>query len=338
MAAPATRSTATAGTPDFSVRHLWKVFGPRARAIAADESLRGLSSAEIMGRTGCVTAVRDVSFDVAHGEVFVVMGLSGSGKSTLVRCLTRLIEPTAGEVRLEGEDILGASEAALRELRRRRVLPRAAGLAPHLQALLDPCVGEGAGTTLDRLIARLPHEQLVEVAAALEKRLGMAEEDLPEGTRIMTWDELRALAAAGLEIGGHTGNHAVLSNVPLARARAEICGCRDHIEAHIGQAPRHFAYPNGFYTAAVRAAVAEAGFASAVTTEDVENRRGGDAFTLKRKTMWENSTLGAVRYSPALAACNLDGVFGALGWQRPTPGERPDVAEREAEERTRAAG
>ena len=219
--------------------------------------------------------------------------------------------------------------AALCELRHRRVLPEAAGLPPEEQALLDACAGDGPGTTLDLLIARLPHPQLTAVTAALERRLGMREEDLPEASRLLTWDELRALSAAGVHVGGHTVNHAALSNLPLARARAEIVGCRDDIAAHLGEAPRHFAYPNGYYTAGVRRAVAESGFASAVTTEDTENRRGGDLFTLKRKTMWENSTLGAVRYSPALAACNLDGVFGALGWQRPTPGERPDVPEAE---------
>ena len=90
-----------------------------------------------MERTGCVAAVRDVSFDVASGEVFVVMGLSGSGKSTLVRCLTRLIEPTSGEVLLEGEDIRQASPARLRELRRRRfsMVFQHFGLLPHRRVI-----------------------------------------------------------------------------------------------------------------------------------------------------------------------------------------------------------
>jgi glycine betaine/proline transport system ATP-binding protein len=120
-------------TPDFSVRHLWKVFGSQGAKIAADESMRGLSSAEIMEKTGCVTAVRDMSFEVARGEVFVIMGLSGSGKSTLVRCLTRLIEPTAGEVLLEGTDIMTASPASLRDLRRRKMsmVFQHFGLLPH---------------------------------------------------------------------------------------------------------------------------------------------------------------------------------------------------------------
>lgn len=114
-------SERTSSDVDFSVRNLWKVFGPNAEKIAHDESVAGLSATEILEKTGCVTAVRDVSFDVAHGEVFVVMGLSGSGKSTLVRCLTRLIEPTAGQVLLEGQDIMQFGPKELREVRRRRV-------------------------------------------------------------------------------------------------------------------------------------------------------------------------------------------------------------------------
>ena len=130
----ATRLTgAPAGQADFSVRHLWKIFGTRAAEIPGDESLRQLSGPEILERTGCVTAVRDVSVDVARGEVFVVMGLSGSGKSTLVRCLTRLIEPTAGQIMFEGGDIMTASEPALRELRRRKIAMvfQHFGLLPH---------------------------------------------------------------------------------------------------------------------------------------------------------------------------------------------------------------
>jgi glycine betaine/proline transport system ATP-binding protein len=82
-------------------------------------------------------AVRDVSFEVRPGEVFVVMGLSGSGKSTLVRCLTRLIEPTFGHVLLDNEDIRKASQERLRELRRRRfsMVFQNFGLLPHRRVL-----------------------------------------------------------------------------------------------------------------------------------------------------------------------------------------------------------
>ena len=96
-------ATTSASTADaaLSVRHLWKIFGKGADSIIGTPDA-DLSRAELKEKTGCVMAVKDVSFEVAPGEVFVVMGLSGSGKSTLVRCLTRLIEPTAGEVVIEG--------------------------------------------------------------------------------------------------------------------------------------------------------------------------------------------------------------------------------------------
>jgi glycine betaine/proline transport system ATP-binding protein len=77
-----------------------------------------LPRSELRAKTGCVAAVRDVSFDVRPGEVFVVMGLSGSGKSTLVRTLIRLIEPTAGRVEIDGHDVTAASREQLLRLRR----------------------------------------------------------------------------------------------------------------------------------------------------------------------------------------------------------------------------
>lgn len=99
---------------------LWKVFGRRADRIVGSPDAE-LPRDELMAKTGCVTAVHDVGFEVAEGEIFAVMGLSGSGKSTLVRCLTRLIEPTAGRVRIADTDVTDADEAALRDLRRHKV-------------------------------------------------------------------------------------------------------------------------------------------------------------------------------------------------------------------------
>ena len=119
-----------------AVKDLWKVFGPRAERIPGSPEA-ALTHSELRARTGCVAAVRAVDFDVMHGEVFVVMGLSGSGKSTLVRCLTRLIEPTAGEVRIEGDDVAAMSAGRLRELRRRHVAMvfQHFGLLPHRRVI-----------------------------------------------------------------------------------------------------------------------------------------------------------------------------------------------------------
>ncbi|MET9513304.1 glycine betaine/L-proline ABC transporter ATP-binding protein [Streptomyces flavidovirens] len=122
-----------AAEPVFSVRNLWKVFGPKADRIPANPECAELSAEELRARTGCTAAVRDVSFDVHKGEVFVVMGLSGSGKSTLVRCLTRLIEPTSGAIAIDGEDVLSMDKSRLRELRRHRasMVFQHFGLLPH---------------------------------------------------------------------------------------------------------------------------------------------------------------------------------------------------------------
>ena len=84
--------------PAIDLRQVWKVFGPGDSARTIDLAKSGSSRAEILQKTKQTVAVRDVSFSVAQGETFVVMGLSGSGKSTLIRCLSRLIEPTQGEI------------------------------------------------------------------------------------------------------------------------------------------------------------------------------------------------------------------------------------------------
>ncbi len=131
-----TSSSGSAETPAVHVEGLWKIFGPRADKIIKTPDAQ-LSRKELQEKTGHVIGIRDVSFDVAPGEVFVVMGLSGSGKSTLVRLLTRLIEPTAGKIELYGEEITGMSESALLETRRRKVsmVFQHFGLLPHRKVI-----------------------------------------------------------------------------------------------------------------------------------------------------------------------------------------------------------
>jgi glycine betaine/proline transport system ATP-binding protein len=126
----------------MSVRHLWKVFGPRAGKIIGSSEAE-LPRSEMLAKTGCVAAVKDISFDVRPGEVFVVMGLSGSGKSTLVRCLTRLIEPTAGTVEIDGHDVTKASPSVLRDLRRNHVsmVFQHFGLLPHRRVIDNVAYG-----------------------------------------------------------------------------------------------------------------------------------------------------------------------------------------------------
>jgi glycine betaine/proline transport system ATP-binding protein len=123
---------ATEGEAALTVKDLWKIFGDKADKIIGTADA-DLSRKELQAKTGCVAAVKDVSFEVKPGEVFVVMGLSGSGKSTLVRLLTRLIEPTQGSIRMGDEEITSASEQQLRDLRRKHVAMvfQHFGLLPH---------------------------------------------------------------------------------------------------------------------------------------------------------------------------------------------------------------
>ena len=123
-------------------RDVWKVFGPNAeKAIESGDV--DLPRAELMAKTGCTVASREITFDVGRGEVFVVMGLSGSGKSTLVRCITRLIEPTSGAIDLCGQDVLGAQAKELRELRRTKVAMvfQHFGLFPHRKVIDNVAYG-----------------------------------------------------------------------------------------------------------------------------------------------------------------------------------------------------
>ncbi|MDX1540965.1 MAG: ATP-binding cassette domain-containing protein, partial [Geminicoccaceae bacterium] len=100
---------------------VWKIFGDRASEAMEAIRAEGLGKAEVLDRFGCVVGVADASFTVRRGEIFCVMGLSGSGKSTLVRHVNRLLEPTAGRIVVDGEDVTTLSQEALRSLRARKI-------------------------------------------------------------------------------------------------------------------------------------------------------------------------------------------------------------------------
>ena len=116
-------------------QNIWKVFGEGAAAFIAERgstaTLKDIADAKLVG------AVRNASLEVREGEIFIVMGLSGSGKSTLVRCLSRLIEPTAGRVELDGKDLLKATDTELIEIRRHKMgmVFQHFALLPHLTVL-----------------------------------------------------------------------------------------------------------------------------------------------------------------------------------------------------------
>ena len=110
-----------AGAPVIECRNLWKIFGDNAAKALALARRGEITKDEAREKLGCVIGVRDASFAVNRSEIFCIMGLSGSGKSTLIRHVNRLIEPTAGSVLIEGEDVGALGDFALRKLRSRKI-------------------------------------------------------------------------------------------------------------------------------------------------------------------------------------------------------------------------
>jgi len=128
--------------PKIEVNRLFKVFGAGEEATIM-QLRAGASKDDIQRRTGNIVAVNDVSFSVAEGEIFAVMGLSGSGKSTLIRCINRLIEPSFGNVLIDGEDILCASAERLRRIRLEKIAMvfQHFALFPHMSVLENVAFG-----------------------------------------------------------------------------------------------------------------------------------------------------------------------------------------------------
>ncbi|MCP4383501.1 MAG: glycine betaine/L-proline ABC transporter ATP-binding protein [Hyphomicrobiales bacterium] len=126
----------------IDVRHVTKIFGPNpSRALARLKS--GASKDDILGESNHTVGLYDVSLSVERGEIFVVMGLSGSGKSTLIRHLNRLIDPTEGEIIVDGFDILTLSNRELEAFRRQKtgMVFQRFGLFPHRTVLQNVAYG-----------------------------------------------------------------------------------------------------------------------------------------------------------------------------------------------------
>jgi glycine betaine/proline transport system ATP-binding protein len=120
--------------PVISCRNVWKLFGSKPEEYL--KTAQGKNYDDYLN-DGYVAAVRDVSIDVARSELLVIMGLSGSGKSTLVRCMSRLIDITGGEIDVDGQNVMALSEKELIELRRRKMgmVFQSFGLLPHRSVL-----------------------------------------------------------------------------------------------------------------------------------------------------------------------------------------------------------
>ena len=195
-------STQKGDTPALHVEGLWKIFGPRGDRIINTPDAQ-LPRKELQEKTGHVIGIRDVSFDVKPGEVFVVMGLSGSGKSTLVRLLTRLIEPTAGTVELYGEDLTAMNDKALLETRRTKVsmVFQHFGLLPHRKVVDNIAFGlevrgENRGGRRDRaqemvdLVGLSGYENNFpdQLSGGMQQRVGLARA-LAADPEVLMFDE-----------------------------------------------------------------------------------------------------------------------------------------------------
>ncbi len=135
---------AISGSPSrpvkISCRNVWKIYGERPETFFAERNGKVPDPAATLKTardSRHIAAAANVSFDVHAGEIFIIMGLSGSGKSTMVRCLSRLVEPTAGEIMFDGKDLLRASRQELTEIRRRKMgmVFQNFGLMPHLNVI-----------------------------------------------------------------------------------------------------------------------------------------------------------------------------------------------------------
>ncbi len=126
----------------LEVENVWKIFGTKAQDLILSDK-RHVSKDEILRDTGGVLAIRNISFKVKRGEFFALMGLSGSGKSTLIRTLIRLIEPSAGKIFINGQDICGYNKTQLINLRRNTtcMVFQQFGLLPHYTGLENVAFG-----------------------------------------------------------------------------------------------------------------------------------------------------------------------------------------------------
>src|SRR5210317_1926714 len=171
-----------------SVKNLFKIFGPHPKK-AMTMLEKGLDKDAIFEKTETTIGVQNASFEIYTGEIFVIMGLSGSGKSTMVRMLNRLIEPTAGQVLIDGEDIVTMDNEELVRLRRAKLsmVFQSFALMPHMTVLQNAAFGlemDGVdkGTREERALSALAQVGLEawansmpdELSGGMQQRVGLA--------------------------------------------------------------------------------------------------------------------------------------------------------------------
>ena len=126
----------------IKVKNLYKIFGDKPKAVLPLIEA-GKSKDEILAETGHTVGLKEINLEINRGEIFVIMGLSGSGKSTLIRHFNRLIDPTAGEIIVEGTDVMKLSPKELEEFRRKKMsmVFQRFGLMPHYTVIDNVAYG-----------------------------------------------------------------------------------------------------------------------------------------------------------------------------------------------------
>lgn len=121
----------------IEISGIWKLFGAEAEKALIDVKTKGFTKKQVLEKYGCVVGVADANLSINPGEIFCIMGLSGSGKSTLVRHINRLLEPTSGQILVNGEDIMAMPPDMLRQYRNEHIsmVFQNFGLMPHRSVL-----------------------------------------------------------------------------------------------------------------------------------------------------------------------------------------------------------
>lgn len=188
--------------PKVRLRGLYKIFGTDSQH-ALKHVQAGLGKDELLAKHHHVLGLQDINVDMQAGEITVVMGLSGSGKSTLIRHLNRLIDPTAGEILVDGEDVMKLSEDGLRSIRQNKMsmVFQKFALLPHrtiVQNAAMPLAVRGvdhktqqaeAMKWLDRVgLSGYENRYPAQLSGGMQQRVGIARA-LTANTDIMLMDE-----------------------------------------------------------------------------------------------------------------------------------------------------
>lgn len=186
----------------ISIRNLYKIFGDDP-TLALQHVKEGMGKTELLELHNHVLGLKDINVDVPAGKTTVIMGLSGSGKSTLIRHLNRLIEPTAGEVWVDGDNILEYNDKELRHLRKRklsmvfqkfallphRTVMQNTGLAPSVEGQSERAYADEALKWLDRVGLQGQGDQYPhQLSGGMQQRVGIARA-LTSNSDIMLMDE-----------------------------------------------------------------------------------------------------------------------------------------------------